>query len=129
MVGQVAQTQLEPVTYQMACFKKPPAFVLLVALHLACQQKAPVTVNVAPTESRQVSAIPAASLPSVFKAGDTLTAPMLTLARRYDFGKLWQGGAKQRESPVLEGVFGPDHYRFELVLNQVVRQPRHPYLY
>jgi hypothetical protein len=108
---------------------KTTALVLLVALHSACQQDSSGTGAASPTELVNTSTVPASSLPSVFEASDTLTAPMLALARRYDFGKLWQGGTKQRESPVLEGVFGPDHYRFELVINQAVRQPQRPYLY
>jgi hypothetical protein len=76
--------------------------------------------------------LPAASVPSLFKPSDTLTAAGRTVLRRYDLSLLWQGYSQQQQQPqnaILEGVFGPDHYRFELLFQQVERDPQRPDYY
>ena len=65
-------------------------------------------------------------MPSLFQARDTLNAGGQALVQRADFTRLWLDTDHLRETPVLAGFFGPDHYRFELVLTEAVRQPQHP---
>ena len=69
-------------------------------------------------------------MPSLFTAADTLTRPMRQLLSRYDLSKLWQGDTEERRTnPTMEGFFGPDHYRFALVFNEVKRDEQHPEVY
>ncbi|MFD2720574.1 hypothetical protein ACFST9_17770 [Hymenobacter monticola] len=70
------------------------------------------------------------ALPAVFAARDTLTAQDRAVLRRYDLSKLWQGGTGGAQAAsVLEGFFGPDHYRFELAFTAVHRDAANPALY
>ncbi|RZK99107.1 MAG: hypothetical protein EOO62_25260, partial [Hymenobacter sp.] len=70
--------------------KKLSAFLVLASLHTACQHSSPATTAKTPPPAPTAAPVlPASSLPSLFKAGDTLTAPMRALAQRHDFGKLW----------------------------------------
>ena len=113
-------------------------FFLLAVLGTACQpQAAPgaaTAAHGAPTASAASPALAilkgAASLPSPFKAADTLTVPMRQRLSQYDLSQLWQGATEGRGScHVLEGFFGPDHYRFELVMSEVHRDNQNPGLY
>ena len=55
---------------------------------------------------------------------------MHKLARQIDLSKLWQSDTKERRKhPVLEGFFGPDHYRFVMVFSQATRDKVHPEVY
>ena len=107
----------------------------LVFSGTACQPQVPGTqvAAVAPLATSkakpQVQA-PEQLLPTSFEAADTLTAPMRELLHQQDLSKLWQSNVEDRRAnPTLEGFFGPDHYRFALVLSEVVRDSQHPELY
>jgi hypothetical protein len=55
---------------------------------------------------------------------------MRQLLAQYDLSRLWQGATEgQGSTSVLEGFFGPDHYRFELALTAVHRDAQNPALY
>jgi hypothetical protein len=112
--------------------KKMYCSLILAILAAACQQQAP-PVNQAVAKAAAPSlpsiALPASSLPSLFAATDTLTAASRILLQRYDFGRLWEGQGPRHEYPVLEGIFGSDHYRFELVISQALRDPQRPEYY
>ena len=100
----------------------------------ACQQQAPPAQAVAPVEAHSAAAAPAPArapnLPPLFAAADTLTAPMRELLRQHNLAALWQNDTEERRSqPAMEGFFGPDHYRFALVFNEVRRDEQHPELY
>ncbi|MBF9221418.1 hypothetical protein [Hymenobacter ruricola] len=70
------------------------------------------------------------TLPAVFAPHDTLTAAARAVLRRYDLSSLWQGTTSGPQSTaVLEGFFGPDHYRFALALTEVHRDADNPALY
>ena len=105
---------------------------------VACQEKKPASQ--AATAARSVAKTPDATgasatvglppLPALFTASDTLTAPMRVLLSRYNLANLWQGDIKNRNAnPALEGFFGPDHYRFALVFNEVRADAQNPALY
>ena len=110
--------------------------LLLAVAAPACQQKAPVaqaaTAPPPPAETPAAAAAEAAqaALPSLFTASDTLTAPMRRLVAEHDLANLWQGDTKDKQgTPAFEGFFGPDHYRFALVFNEVQRDERNPAIY
>ncbi|MCI1189182.1 hypothetical protein MON38_17295 [Hymenobacter sp. DH14] len=109
---------------------KLPAFLFLLGL-AACQPQAqtahqPVAATPPPAEVTAVSAV----LPAVFAPHDTLTAAAREMLRRYDLSALWQGATSGPQSTsVLEGFFGPDHYRFELAFTEVHRDAANPALY
>ncbi len=105
---------------------------LLALFGAACQPQSSTStpVAVARTVPPAVAAPTAPLLPSPFKATDTLTAPMRQLLAQCDLSKLWQGATEGPGSTsVLEGFFGPDHYRFELALTAVRRDAQNPALY
>ncbi|MDB5235531.1 MAG: hypothetical protein JWR44_2524 [Hymenobacter sp.] len=68
-------------------------------------------------------------------ASDTLTAPMRALLREYNLTLLWSNTnradslSNSNGSPVLEGFFGPEHYRIGLAFNHVVRDSINPALF
>jgi hypothetical protein len=110
---------------------KTPAFLLLLGL-TACQPQAhPATQTEPPAAAPELAKVMAvsAALPAVFAARDTLTAEDQAVLRRYDLSELWQGGTGAPAVSVLEGFFGPDHYRFELALTAVHRDAANPALY
>lgn len=118
--------------------KKLLVLIALALLGTACQHQAPTTqaTTATPTPAVAVSApLPVAPsgekpLPVLFKAADTLDPADRHLLQRYDLSSLWQGSTKERrERPVLEGFFGPDHYRFRVVFTQVRRDSQHPEVY
>ena len=109
---------------------KIPGFLLLLGL-AACQSQAPPAAQQAATApaSAQITAVSSA-LPPVFAARDTLTAAARAVLRRYDLSALWQGAASgPSATSVLEGFFGPDHYRFEVAFTEVHRDAANPALY
>ena len=107
--------------------------LLLAFATPACQQKAPVAQ--ATTASPAAAKAPAAktplpALPSLFKASDTLTAPLRRLVAQYDLANLLQGDTREKQgNPALEGFFGPDHYRFALFFSEVRRDEQQPAMY
>ncbi|WP_046246785.1 hypothetical protein [Hymenobacter terrenus] len=110
---------------------------LLALAGTACQQQAPATQVAAATAARRPAA-PRTSrpgtftprLPALFTPADTLTGSMRELLRQHDLSKLWQNGSEERKiNPTLEGFFGPDHYRFALVFNEVRRDAQRPDIY
>jgi hypothetical protein len=55
---------------------------------------------------------------------------MSKLISQIDLSSLWQSNTKERrESPVLEGFFGPDHYRFMMAFTRVIRDKEHHEIY
>ena len=114
---------LTPLTLALAC--------------AACQPQASqtATTTAAPSvpaaAARPVTAVAAAPpLPVLFAAADTLTLPMRELLRQCDLSELWCGINKHhRPTPTLEGFFGPDHYRFTVVITEAHRDPQHPTVY
>ena len=113
--------------------KKHLLLIISRALVGACQHKAPSAKEqprVAATALTPAHAAAATPMPSLFTAADTLTRPMRQLLSRYDLSKLWQGDTEERRTnPTMEGFFGPDHYRFALVFNEVKRDEQHPEVY
>ena len=109
------------------------ALAALAIANTACQQPSPPTTTASSPVASPATApptVPTAGLPVLFTAADTLTRPMRQLLQKYDLSKLWQGDTKeQREHPTLEGFFGPDHYRFVLVITQAHRDAQHPECY
>ena len=110
--------------------------ILLLSLALsvtACQHQAPPAQAVAgqPAAATPVPGTAAPKpLPTLFATADTLNAPMRALLRQHDLAALWQGNTDDRKDfPVLEGFFGPDHYRFAFVFNEVRRDARQPELF
>ena len=106
--------------------------LLLAGLMLACQQQKPATAETTSVGSTIVRHSEAGEkpLPSLFTAADTLTRPMRQLLKEYDLSKLWQSNTReQNQNPVLQGFFGPDHYRFALAFTSVVRDKLHPEIY
>ncbi|MBF9239397.1 hypothetical protein I2I05_18535 [Hymenobacter sp. BT683] len=110
----------------------------LALVAAACHEKAPVA-QAASVSQVAVEAQGAAStsaqlaqppLPSLFKVSDTLTAPMQSLLSRCNLAGLLQGDIKNRQTnPALEGFFGPDHYRFALIFNDVQLDEQNPAVY
>ncbi|MGI4875069.1 MAG: hypothetical protein ACRYFX_28275 [Janthinobacterium lividum] len=86
---------------------------------------APAVDSLAAAHIAQLTQYPA---PTRFTAADTLTQPQLALLGQYDLSKLWCSADRPQE-PTLEGFFGPDHYRFTLVLLQARRDARQPDVY
>ena len=115
---------------------KKTFYPFLLVWLAACQQKAPVAqvatvppATAAAPAATNATAAPRA-LPNLFAASDTLTAPMRRLVARHDLANLLQGDTKGNEgNPAFEGFFGPDHYRFALVFNDVQRDEQHPAIY
>ena len=103
---------------------------LFMALSVAaCQHQAPTAATAKPAAKPAQHPLDQ-PLPSLFAAADTLDAPMRALLRQHDLASLWQGNNDdRRDFPVLEGFFGPDHYRFAFVFNEVKRDARHPELF
>ncbi|GAB2865167.1 hypothetical protein [Hymenobacter ruber] len=108
---------------------------LLAFLVVACQQQKPTAQATAATvevTAPSFPAVPAAEpeLPSLFTAADTLTQPARELLRHTDLSRLWEGSEGiRRTNPTMEGFFGPDHYRFAMVFNEVKRDQQHPEMY
>jgi hypothetical protein len=99
----------------------------------ACQPQAPppgqVRARAVVPAPAKVTAVSSA-LPAVFAAHDTLTATARAVLRRYDLSPLGQGVvAGPQATAVLEGFFGPDHYRFALAFTAVYRDASNPALY
>jgi hypothetical protein len=112
--------------------KKEFAILALALAGAACQQQAPPTTTATSSAIPPAPAlvVPTAGLPVLFTAADTLTRPMRQVLHQYDLSKLWQGDTKERrEHPTLEGFFGPDHYRFVLVITKAQRDAQHPECY
>ena len=103
---------------------------LFLALSMAaCQHQTPTAATAKPATKPAQPPLDQ-PLPSLFAAADTLDAPMRALVGQHDLAALWQGNNDDRkEFPVLEGFFGPDHYRFAFVFNEVRRDARHPELF
>jgi hypothetical protein len=99
----------------------------LAAVSAACQPQATQTTAPGPPRAPVVPPVARAkyTLPSPFTPADTLTQDMRKVLAQYNLAPLWQG----LDGPVLEGFFGPDHYRFELVLTQVHRDAQNAALY
>jgi hypothetical protein len=107
---------------------------LLLAIGTACQHQTRTAYVAAPIATKETARLPVApvkqQLPILFTAADTLTIPMRKLVEHYDLSKLWKSDVEgRRENPTLEGFFGPDHYRFALVFNEVKRDMEHPEIY
>ncbi|MBH8567508.1 hypothetical protein KB206_01325 [Microvirga sp. STS02] len=110
---------------------------LLVGLLAACQQQKPAaTVPTAtpPTTQPELvgeKAAPAETpLPALFTAADTLTQPMRDLLQTQDLSGLWHNNdGIDRDKPVFEGFFGPDHYHFAMAFTEVTRDPTNPAVY
>lgn len=106
--------------------------ILLLAVALtgaACQHQTPAAAAANPAATSPPHPLDQ-PLPLLFAAADTLDAPMRALVRQHNLAPLWQGDADERkENPVLEGFFGPDHYRFAFVFNEVRRDARQPELF
>jgi len=65
-------------------------------------------------------------------AADTLTTPMRSLLQAYNLADLWRGcdpEARDSTASVLDGFFGPDHYRISFVFTQVLRDNADPSLF
>ena len=109
---------------------KKPLLLLSLALSIAaCQHQTPTAATAQPAAKPPRHPLDQ-PLPSLFAAADTLDAPMRALLRQHDLAALWQGNTDERkEFPVLEGFFGPDHYRFAFVFNEVRRDARQPELF
>ncbi|GAA4050341.1 hypothetical protein GCM10022409_41410 [Hymenobacter glaciei] len=106
--------------------------IVLLAVALtsaACQHQTPKAV-VAKLATKAAQHPLNQPLPSLFAAADTLDAPMRALVRQHNLATLWQGNTDERkDDPTLEGFFGPDHYRFAFVFNEVRRDAQHPELF
>ncbi|MGI4761206.1 MAG: hypothetical protein ACRYF0_10900 [Janthinobacterium lividum] len=106
--------------------------ILGLASLAACQHSSPATQVAIPTHQQLAKSplvLPAASVPSLFNVGDTLTKANRAVLQRYNLSQLWQGYSQRQQNSILEGVFGPDHYRFELTFQQVERDPQRPDYY
>jgi hypothetical protein len=137
MVGPLAQTQLGPIN--QTAMKKLLALLALVAAAAACQPQS--TQNTAATAASSVAldttrpnviAKAAQPLPVLFAPADTLAPPQREVLRTHDLSRLWQNAESAQglyPNPSLEGVFGPDHYRFGMVFNEVTRDPANPARY
>lgn len=111
--------------------RKLLALAALTCASAACQPQATSTTAATVAAARPARPAQAAPpLPALFSAADTLTRPMRKLVEQIDLSKLWQSDTKERrEHPVLEGFFGPDHYRFMMVFKQVSRDKVQPEVY
>jgi len=114
--------------------KKYLTLLSLACVSIACQPQATQTTAAPKTALVQAPPVSPAKvgqpLPVLFAAADTLTLPMRKLAEQIDLSKLWQSDTKERrQHPVLEGFFGPDHYRFMMFFSQVTRDNAHPEVY
>jgi len=109
------------------------ALLALATASAACQPQA--TTTTAPsasviTEQPSSLAKKPSPLPVLFGPADTLSAAMRSLLQKHDLSALWSGTDKQRRiTPVLEGFFGPDHYRFMMVITAARRDAQNPAVY
>jgi len=83
----------------------------------------PKTASITPNELLAVSA-------SYFTAADTLPAQAKAMLQQINLSELWRSFNNTDPKPlILEGFFGPDHYRFEVVFTQVRRDNKQPEVY
>ena len=104
----------------------------LALLAFGCQPQTASTKEASTSERSAPARPPAAEqpLPIRFAAADVLSKSMQALLQKHDLATLWQGDNEERRTdPTLQGFFGPDHYRFALVLNEVQRDEQHPEVY
>lgn len=114
--------------------KKPFWILALTWATAACQHNSPPmhaavhkTASVASASSQKPISKPIALVPK-----DTLTPEMLAVLQRYDFSPLLQtvhGTDSVAGSHALNGFFGPDHYRIEVVFTRVKRDSVQPTVY
>ncbi|MGI4862987.1 MAG: hypothetical protein ACRYFZ_03635 [Janthinobacterium lividum] len=112
--------------------KKLIGWLALLAAGTACQHQTPPTARalVPMPAVASVAVLPTAA-PAPAPA-DTLTAPMRALLGGYDLAGLWSGWnpeqqtARDTSNAVLDGFFGPDHYRISFIFTQVRRDSADP---
>jgi hypothetical protein len=110
--------------------------LILLLITGACQQAAPVT-NVAQQTALAADSVIAMTkdssaqeeLPRLFSAADTLSPPMRELLATHDLAKLWQHYDSEDDNPTFVGYFGPDHYRFAILFEEVTRDLNDPVVY
>jgi hypothetical protein len=118
--------------------KKQLILLGLAGASASCQPQAAQTTaatvvpKVAVTTPQPASPAKAAqSLPTLFKAADTLTLPMRKLLQTNDLSRLWQNVDHYQAGSqgCFEGFFGPDHYHFAMVFTKVTRDAADPAVY
>jgi len=114
--------------------------LLMLGLLAACSQHStPATAKRDGTPQGEAKVTASASeqalkgLPTyALTVADTLTAPMRAMLKGYDLAHLWGSiDTTNKLSPlsVLNGCFGPDHYRIAFVFTRVWRDSLDPALY